>query len=517
MAERPGFSLDSSLYKPQPLPIPRGGVINDIPPDEIQDNQLLTALNFVVRSGYVQQRLGYQTLIGSTAGINATPGTIIEFVPDNQSALIVLGHLTGFAYSTGGAWTDITTTARTGTINQPVMFVPIQIASASFRLISVNGADAPAWWTGATASAFVYMTTAVIGRCATVWRSHFLQGDCTTPTDGRVASQVCWSMLGDPTTWHNSAPTTASAGFVKLQDGNATRIMTFVPLNGQLLAYKEEGVHVLVYKASPFYFTQFLLHGSLTCLSRRGVVAINNGDQHAVVTKESPLVLWDGQNLSDVGFPIATNIRANLNWAARETVWVTYWPLTNEILLAIPTDANTRPNRVWIYNMVYKSWWETDLDFLYAQPIYNIWSPPKLLGAHPAVNKVYEIFSGYGDGTGATAVSSSFSTKLFNFGDEKHKGVIDLAVMVNPGTGGTTTVNVSRAGLENPVQSSALTFDTATPITVAAGTDRPRAAVRISAPYLSFRLTHSNANETVIVERLIPYLIPRTGERKSRP
>lgn len=514
MAEqRPQFSLDSSLYKPQPLPIPLGGVVNDIPPDQIQDTQLLTALNFVVRQGVLTQRPGYETLIGTTAGINSTPGTLVEFVPDNQSAMIILGALTGFAYSTGGAWTDISTTARTGTINTPVMFVPMQIASAAFRLISVNGTDPPAWYTGATASAFVNMTTAVIGACGAVWRSHFLQGDVRTPTDGRIASMVAWSMLGDPTTWHNSSPTTASAGFVKLQDGNATRVMNFMPLNGQLLAYKEEGVHVLVYKGSPFYFTQYLLHGSLTCLSRRGMVSINNGDQHAVVTKESPLILWDGQNLSDVGFPIATNIRANMNWAARETVWVQYWPLTNEILVAIPTGSNTRPNRVWIYHLYYKSWWETDLDFLHAQPIYNIWSPPRLLGAHPAVNKVYQVFSGYGDGTGATAISSSLSTKLYNFGAEYHKGLSELSVFVNPGTGTTTTVTLSRAWTENPLQ--ALTYDTGNTITVAAGVRRPKADTRITGAYLSFRLTHTAAGETAVLERLIPYLMLRTGERKA--
>lgn len=514
MAEQqPQFSLDSSLYKPQPLPIPVGGVVNDIPPDQIQDTQLLTALNFVIRQGVLTQRPGYETLIGATAGLTSTPCSLVEFVPDNQSAMIIAGTLTGFAYSTGGAWTNITTTARTGSINQPVMFTTMQIASASFRLISVNGKDSPAWYTGATASAFVYMTTAVIGACVIAWRSHLLQGDCTTPTDGRIASQVCWSMLGAPTTWHNSSPTTASTGFVKLQDGNATRIMNLMPLNGQLLVYKEEGVHVLVYKGAPFYFTQFLLHGSLTCLSRRGIAPINNGDQHAVVTKESPLILWDGQNQQDVGFPIASNIRANLNWAARETVWVAYWPLTNEVLVAIPTGTNTRPNRVWIYNLIYKSWWETDLDFLAAQPIYNIWSPPKLLGAHPGPDKIYEIFSGYGDGTGATAISSSLSTKLYNFGSEHHKGLMELGVMANPGTGATTTFRVSRAATENPLQS--LTFDTPQAITVAAGADRPRAAARITGPYLSFRLTHTTASETVVLERLIPTLIERTGERKA--
>ncbi len=517
MAEQQFVGFDATLYQPQPLPPPLGGSVRDFPNDSLADHQLASSMNFVVRNGVVTQRPGYETLLGSTGALTSTPMTMIEWVPYSQSARVVLGSLAALYYYdyTGDTWPTITGTARTGTVDNPIFFTPMRTASSGLRLITVNGVDPPAWWTGSTSTTFTYMTTAVIGACCVVWKSHFVQGDVTTSADGRVAPRVQWSALGDPTVWTG----TASTGTLDLLDGNASRIMCFWPLRSQLLAYKEEGVHALVYKPSPFYFTQSLLHASLTTMSRRGIVPIENGDRHFVFSKNG-LLIWDGQNLSKIGKRLGVDreILTTLNWSARETIWTAYWPETEEILIGIPTGSNTRPNRIWIFNLQHDSWWETDLDFLGASPIYNVFSPPRFLGAHPAVNKVYQLFTGLGDGTGGTAINSSLLTKLYTFGQPTmQKGLLSIGALIGPGTALTTTIGLQRAVTENPLLSTGLTFDSTTDLTVTAGSiAEAKADRRVTGKYLQLKICHSAAQETVQIHRLIPNVQPLTHQRKSR-
>lgn len=500
--------LGGPIYQPVPLAPFVGGVVTEYPPDVIEDHQLASANNILIRDGVPTQRPGYETLLSSA--LTSTPLTGIEFIPFDQSARLVVGALTKMYYSTGGGvWDDITGTARTGTISNPPFFVPMRTATG-LPLITVNGVDPPAWWSGATSATFQYMTTAVIGACATVWRSHFVQGDVTTSADGRVAARVQWSALGLPQVWSG----TASTGTIDLVDENASRVQLFLPMRGNLLAYKDEGVHALIYKADPFYFTQTLLHGGLSCLSRRAACAVQNGDQHVVVTKEN-IILWDGQSIQRIGDPIRRDVYDALNWNARDTIFAYYAPLTEEVIIGIPTGSNTRPNVAWVYHLRYGSWWQTDLDFLGMLYVTKAYSPPRLLGLHPAVNKIYHVFSGLGDGTGATAITSSLQTKLYDFGQAPyHKAVKQMAVLLGMGTGTTTTVSIEKAGVENPL--ATLTFASAQTLLVTSTTQEPKIDFRLTNKYLSFRLQHSAASETVAVHRFVPYVQPRPAVRKDR-
>lgn len=505
--------LGHSLYEPVPLPAPVGGVATEYPPDLIQDSQLASASNFVVRGGVVTQRPGYETLIGSAFA--STPITVVEWIPFDQSSRMVVATLTGlFLYNTGSnTFEDISGSARIGTVAQPPIFSPMRTASSGLRLIVVSEADPPAWWTGATSDTFTTLTTAVMGGCATVWRSHFLQGDVTTPADGHVAARVQWSALGDPTTWSG----TSSVGTLDLLDGDGSRIQCFVPLRGNLLAYKEKGVHVLFYRAAPLYFSQSLLHASLTCLSRRAVTPVLNGDQHLVITKEN-IILWDGQNLDRVGDPILRDIYDPLDWDAVGSVFAVYNPLTEEVLCGFPlAGGNGCPAVCWIYNLRYKSWWKTDLRFLHVHPVFNLWSPPRLIGVHPEVNKAYEVFSGYGDGTGATAVVASLQTKLYDFGAAPYKkGIKQVSVFLGVGTGTTTTVEVTPFSTENPIGGVLFTTASTQEVSYTGGTKEPRVDQRKTGKYMSFRLVHRAAGETAQVHRLVPYVEQKAPERTQR-
>jgi len=95
----------ADAFEPMPLPSPIGGVVLDRPVDQLEDHQLASAANMVVRDGMVQQRLGYQTLIG-TAFSGDEPMQLYEWIPFNQSALLLLSGKTSLRYydSAGSAW-----------------------------------------------------------------------------------------------------------------------------------------------------------------------------------------------------------------------------------------------------------------------------------------------------------------------------------------------------------------------------------------------------------------------------
>ena len=504
--------LDESVYVPIPAITPVGGAAPDLPRDRIGDGFLASALNFVVRRGAVIQREGYETAIGPA--LASTPVSFFEFIPYNQSALLVAGGLANFLYyeatSATPLWTSITTTARTGAVSNPIFFTPMRTASSGLRLISVNGVDPPTWWSGATSSAFTVLSTAVIGACATVWRSHFIQGNTTDTADGAVGARIRWSALGDPTVWSG----TASAGSLDLLDSNASRVMNFVPLRSILMAYKDEGVHNLFYKPDPLYFTQQLVHGTLSLMGAKAVVPIQNGAMHFLLTKEGAII-WDGQTIRAVGRDKVdrTNL-TDLNWNARDVIWAQWWGITSEVLLGIATGANTTPNRVWIYNLTYNSWWETDLDFFTAHPAYKTWSVPRLVGARSAGLQVYQLFSGLSDSTSLTAIASSFETGYFDYGEVKQKEMFKLGAMIGPGTGTTTTINLSVAAVENPLV--APVFSTAQALTMSGGSGFPKVDVRRTGRWHTYRLTHTAAAQTVEVRSLIPYLTTRSDARIIR-
>lgn len=511
MAEQ---SLTGPVYEPTPLPAPLGGIVLDKPADQLQDHQLASASNMVVRDGIVQQRQGYTAAVGTGALSSVShPFQLYEWTPFDGSARLVVSGFVSLAYydatAATPAWVDIGGTARNGTISNPVFFTPMRTASSGLRLITVNGVDPPAWWSGSTSSTFVYLTTAVIGACADVWRSHYIQGDVTTSADGHVSARMQWSAIGDPTTWSG----TASVGTLDLLDANASKIQLFMAMRGTELAYKEEGVHAIAYKGSPFYFTQSLIHAHLTCISRRAVAPVFNGDQHLVVTKEN-IILWDGQNIDRIGDPIRKSFYDNLNWDEREQIWATYSPLTEEVFIGVPTGVDTVPTVIWVFNLRHGSWWYVPIrNMLHFYVASSVFNPPQLLATDRGADKVWKMFLGATDD--GAVISSSMQWKLFDFGRAGYqKAVKRVTVVLDTGTGATSTVVLQRAIAEQPL--ALLSFDTGSTMTTTNANKEIVADAKITAKYMSFRLTHTAASETVRIRGLVPWIEPGPKERKTR-
>ena len=513
MAEQQPATLNGPLYEPVPLPAPLGGIVLDKPADQLEDHQLASASNMLIRDGIVQQRGGYSSLVG--ANIGSIPLGLYEWIPFDGSARLVMETYNGFAYYDATAatpgWAVLAAAGPTApSADTVVVFTPMRTASSGLRLITTNGVDPPYWWSGNTASTFVYISTAVIGLAADVWRSHYVLGDVTTTADGHLGARVQWSALGDPTTWTG----TASTGTLDLLDSNASKIQLFMAMRGTELVYKEEGVHALAYKGSPFYFVQTLVHAHLTCISRRAVAPVFNGDQHVVVTKEN-IILWDGQNIDRIGDPIRKDFFTNLNWSGASRIWVYYSSLTEEVFVALPEGSSVHPSAIWIFNLRYGSWWKTDLSgFLTMVETKKIFTSPKLLSAKINGN-THELLVGSLDSTAGTTISSSMQWKLFDFGRPgQQKGIRRVTAVIDTGTGTTTTVTLSRAIAEQPL--ATLAFDTGNTLTSINANKELVADAKVTAKYMSFRLTHTAAGETVRVRGLVPWVDLGPKERKNR-
>lgn len=460
-----------------------------------------------------------------------------EWIPyDGSARLVTVSPSTGaFYYNTGAnTWSYMNASGLSGIGPAlPVFYTPVRTNSAGIKLVYTvdnigQPSDPPQWWSGATASTFVQLTSAVLGTCCASWRSHMLLGNTTDTADGHVSSRVHWSALGDPGVWSG----TASAGSIDLIDGNGSRIMNMLPLQQQLLVYKEEGVHTLTYKAAPFYFTQQLLHPSLTLLGPKAVCAINGGNLHFVMTKEGA-VIWDGQTIQPIGRDrVDKTLLTNMAWdiGSLHQANAVWWPFTKEVLFissyTTSMGAGFYAYRVWIYNVQFDSWWETDMTLAGCTPLYRSFSSaaPVLVGTNGQSLVVHRVFNSVNttDGTASTAVVSSLQTGFYDYGTRQNKEVDRIAYTAAPyttATGGlhTTTMQVTATAVANPVPPNDFVSPTFSTVTLTTGdaplpfTDNIRTMNRL----ISYRIQHTSA-EHIEVHTIEPRVTIRSDVRNSR-
>ena len=515
MPRDPYTPFDDSVYRPVLHEISTHGIAPDLRPEQLGNEFLASALNFVIRFGRVTRREGSsQTWPTATNDLAAAPIAFHEFISTRSpaSAVSIAATPTKFYYTQPAAtgWTDVTGTARAGAADNPVLFTSLLTASTGHRIISTNdGVDFPCSWSGATTTTFLNLTTAITGGCCTSWRSHLLLGDTTVATgDGHLVTRVHWSALGDPGTWFG----TASTGILDLTDGSASRVMNFVPMRTVLVAYKEEGAYALTYRAAPFYFTPSLMHPSIGPLARRAVAPIQTGERHLLMTQDG-VILWDGQNIKPIGRDrIDRTILSRLNWSARHTIWAQWMPQHDEVWLGLPLDGATSVSSVWVYALQYDSWWETNQPFQAVLPT-RFTAGRRMTLAGRSIVRPLEALYGVTDTTSATTISSSLQLALFDYGAIEHKGIYKMHVVAGPASGASAVLKISKAGQENPLITQ--TFASAQSLTVDSADILPQLDFRLTNRWVSYRVEHSGAGETCQVSALVPHLTERTGTRKA--
>lgn len=523
MPRQPYEPFEQSVYRPQFHPIPVQGVAPDLPQEQLGDRYLASALNFLVRDGRVHKREGATTRWPAGAALATNLGNLrscVEFVSTRPpaSAMMVAQFGTKFYYAAADstAWTNISTgIATTAGLHWWTTFIS---ASAGQQLVAQNLApDETAYtWTGSTATSFIALATAVTGTSLIAWRNHLLMGDTTDTADGHLVTRIHWSRLGDLNTWTG----TASAGSLDLNDSNATRVLALVPLRTTLIAYKEEAAHALIYKSAPFYFTQQLLDATIAPVGPFAITSIQNGQWHFILTKEGA-ILWDGQTIRPIGRDRVDRSMLNaITWSARNTIWATWWGLRQEVLVGMPTGGGTNPTRLWVYNMTYDAWWETDLRSFFATPSTYAASTPSLLGNFINTGdnidsqNMWQLFTGTNEGTDSGAISASIQTGLYDYGAIEHKRIFKLAALAGPGSGSQATITIRKAGQENPL--STPSFTSAQAILVTGGAALPKIDFQRSDRWMAYRMTHTAASQTCEIAGLVPYVTERSDARKRR-
>lgn len=517
MPRQPYVPAEESVYRPFEHKISAKGVAPDLPIEAIGDNFLSSALNFVVRNGRVQKRDGYQRVTTTDASattivIPSTSNGIFEFVSPSNGATLIFSGLVDMRAYIAGATAGFT--VSDGLTHDPGFqdanfFTSIRTASSGFRVVHVNGRNNPSWWTGATGADFVTLTTAVVGACAIAWKSHLLQGDTTDTADGHLESRIHWSALGSPAVWTG----TASAGNIDLTDANGTGVQNMIPLRTVLAVYKEEAVHALVYKASPLYYTQSLLHPTLSTVSRRAICTIENGERHFVLTKEGAII-WDGQTVKPIGANrVDKTILAQIHWPFRQRCWAAWNAGDREICLGINLIDNTM--KVWIYNLDYDAWWETNYNFWAMAPAQNFFNTPRMVATIRDTNRILLPFQGEpADDITLDAFSCSLQTGLYDYGAMENKGLMQMAATFSPGTGSSVTVSISKSSQANPLITPS--FTSAQSMTSTGGAALQKIDFRRSERWLGYRLTEGASTNRLVVDRLIPYVTERTNTRVGR-
>ena len=478
--------IDDSIYEPIEYLVPSKGIAPDLSPAQCGKDFLLNASNFLWRDGRVWTRpgffeyLGTGNFVGPVLGIAAwevlvSGVTSAHLVAASQSA--TGGGLIYYLDGANNAFVNAVASAYT-TLNSgaEVEFHPMRTASAGYRLIAVAAAlssdshEPLKYWTGATATTFINLSTTTMGSHGIVWKSHFVIGDTTDTGDGKLGYRVHWSALGDPSVWTG----TASAGSLDLIDANTSPIIKFLPLRRNLIVYKSKGIHSLAYKDPPFYFTQSLENESLEPLSSKAIVPVLDGDAHFIATHEG-VILWDGQTIERIGRGrIDRTIYETLAYNYASLTSAFFWPYTNEVFLTIPTSSSTFT--IYVYNFTSQSWWIiTQHAFTAAAVVrqitgYNMSGRPYFLGATQALpNRIIRYLDEespdsdiIASGSVGSAITASFLTGALDFDYPGHKrfSAIEIAVQPRAVVGAELTCSIGIKQGDNPLMNTITAYTT---------------------------------------------------------
>ncbi len=476
MAEsrQPTYSpLQDSVYTAIEYPAHTNGAAPDISVANRDGTYYIFAQNVLPRGSRVVTREGAELQIGTTVADTYLGG--YEWILPNGSAVTVAAFSTGIYYlnTAGNTWSTVIASAFTAVASAAhVDWVPMRTSSSGIRLICVPESPATAaapepvrWWTGATTTSFIVLATAVQGNCGISWKSHFLLGDTTDTGDGHIPYRVHWSALGDPTVWSG----TASAGSIDLLDGNTSKVLRFLPLRRELVAYKEFGAHAITYKGNPFWFTQSLLSEQINPLGRNAICSVNNGDAHFLFTSDG-FLLWDGQSVKYIGKDkVDRSTLSILDWTRQQYISCFYYPPTREVWVSHPCrpGSSITDFKVWVYSLDYDSWWAISgivpsIGTMLYKTLSSAGSVVMAANRNYGNGLIAGLYSGFNDltSTGLTSIDCRLSPSPLDFGHQAHKRVKYYAPtlrgtqFVATATAPTVTINADTYEWEHELDSS---------------------------------------------------------------
>ena len=332
---------------------PKGGIVSDITPGELDDNFYTRGSNITFRSGSAQRADGYSTVFDACP---VDPWLIQFVVRGNAFYWIVCGSDAVWVWDTT-AWTDITPVGLSAVLD------PNDWTSTVLNGIPVfnNGLNPPFYWDLNVANPGETLPGwPEDDRCKAIraFKYHLLALNITR-AGVELPDLVTWSDAAEPGTLPNEwIPTAANqAGDVILAE-TAGPIIDAAPLRGQLMIYKAAAVHMGQFIGGQFVYSFRRLFG-VGVIARNCIVAWRN--QHLFVGSGDILVT-DGTNLTScIDNRIRDYFFNTLNPDQYQNIFAVHNPFHNEILIFYATGTDEQNNSCVTFDYVENTWGVRDV------------------------------------------------------------------------------------------------------------------------------------------------------------
>lgn len=329
---------------------PFGGLVLDLPANEVGPNYYTAGSNVIFRNGFAQRiggrRAAYaqNTLDPVFRLLNVRgPGGLTE-----SNFWLAFGLDEVHALETSNV-DDVTGSALSAVTS------PWQWSATLLNNIPcfTNGLDAPRYWAGdvgTPAADLPNFPAGTICKSLVAFKFHLFALDIDGPS-GHLESQIRWSSAaapGDvPSTW--TAAATNDAGSAILADTPGA-CQCGVPLQDTLLVFKRSSTYGVNYVGrAGGIFSVRLLDGDRGALTRHAAVDVGG---RVLVVCDGDVMLTDGVNWQSVAQGrVRDYLFSQLEQASYENLFVEHDRSRNEVWICYPTAGETYCTEAIIYNV----------------------------------------------------------------------------------------------------------------------------------------------------------------------
>lgn len=175
-----------------------------------------------------------------------------------------------------------------------------------------------------------------------------------------IPDGVRWSSVADiggiPKTW-DPLDTTNVAGYTQL-GGSGGEIVGALPMRDALVVYRNHGISVIDYIGGQYIWRIRHLNSNIGLLSQDAVVDVRG--THYFMS-DGDVYRTDGNSIVSIATKrIKKRFRA-IDKDNYDKSYAVHNPQNSEVLFVIPTAGSTYPNRAFVYNYEYDSWYVRDM------------------------------------------------------------------------------------------------------------------------------------------------------------
>ena len=327
---------------------PKGGIVTDITPGELDDNFYSRGQNVTFRSGSAQRCDGYAQVFDASP---VEPWHITFALVGNSFYWIVCGQSEVWVWDSV-AWNDITP------VGLSPATVPNDWTSTTLNGIPCfnNGVSVPFYWglnPGVVCEPLPGWSPTDRCKALRAFKYHLFALNMTR--DGvEYPDLLLWSDAAEPGavpgTWTPAADNQAGDTILAEAVGP---IIDAAPLRGQLAIYKANSTHLAQFIGGQFVFS-FRKMFNVGVIARDCIVPWRN--QHLFITS-GDVMITDGTNINSC---IDNRVRDfffnTLNSDTYANTFAVHNPFHNEVLIVYPTQASTANDNCLTFDYVENTW-----------------------------------------------------------------------------------------------------------------------------------------------------------------